>query len=113
MWLLSGSEKSASRTTPGMSMVGPSKTTPRFSSSARAPSMSTTEMLIERAVDRLLEGRTGVIIAHRLATVDRADDILILEDGRTVEFGERTSLAADPESRFSHLLTAGIEELLA
>jgi ABC-type multidrug transport system fused ATPase/permease subunit len=72
-----------------------------------------TEVLIERAVDRLLEGRTGVIIAHRLATVERADDILILEDGRAVEHGDRASLAADDSSRFSGLLRTGIEDLLA
>jgi ATP-binding cassette subfamily B protein len=72
-----------------------------------------TEVLIERAVDRLLEDRTGVIIAHRLATVERADDILILEHGRVIEQGERTALTADPESRFSSLLRTGMEELLA
>jgi len=71
-----------------------------------------TEALIERAVDRLLEDRTGVIIAHRLATVERADDILILERGRVVEFGERTALAADPGSRLSQLLETGMEEVL-
>lgn len=72
-----------------------------------------TEVLIERAVDRLLEGRTGVIIAHRLSTVERADDILILDGGRVVEYGSRTGLAADPDSRFSSLLRTGMEELLA
>jgi ATP-binding cassette subfamily B protein len=71
-----------------------------------------TEVLIERAVDHLLEHRTGVIIAHRLATVERADDILILEDGRVAEFGARAALAADPDSRFSALLRTGLEELL-
>src|SRR6476646_2388281 len=44
-----------------------------------------TERLVERAVGRLVQGRTGIIIAHRLDTVDRADTILILEDGRVVE----------------------------
>lgn len=72
-----------------------------------------TELLIERAVDHLLEGRTGIIIAHRLHTVTRSDDILVLDDGRVVEFGERVALANDPESRFSHLLAAGMEEVLA
>jgi len=72
-----------------------------------------TEVLIEQAVDRLLEGRTGVIIAHRLATVERADDILILEGGRVVEFGERVALAADPNSRLSRLLETGMEDVLA
>ena len=40
-----------------------------------------TEQLLERAVWRLLEGRTGVIIAHRLKTVERADHLLILDEG--------------------------------
>ena len=71
-----------------------------------------TETLIERAVDRLMADRTGVIIAHRLATVERADDILILEDGEIVEFGERVALAADRESRFANLLRTGLEEVL-
>lgn len=72
-----------------------------------------TEAMIERAVDHLLEGRTGIIIAHRLHTVTRSDDILVLEDGRVVEFGERTDLAADPGSRFARLLSTGMEEVLA
>ncbi len=72
-----------------------------------------TEALIERAVDHLLAGRTGIVIAHRLGTVTRADDILILDDGRVAEFGERLTLAADPESRFSQLLSTGMEEVLA
>ena len=67
-----------------------------------------TEMLIERAVDRLLEDRTGVIIAHRLATVERADDILILEDGTgrrvrgTGRAGRRPRLPAVPTPRDRH-----------
>ncbi len=62
-----------------------------------------TERLIERAVGLLLSGRTGIIIAHRLATVQRVDHILILEDGRIAEQGTRRALAADPRSRFSGL----------
>jgi len=72
-----------------------------------------TEALIECAVDHLLDGRTGIVIAHRLGTVTRADDILILDDGRVVEFGERVTLAADSDSRFSDLLATGMEEVLA
>jgi ATP-binding cassette subfamily B protein len=72
-----------------------------------------TEQLIERAVGKLLEDRTGIIIAHRLATVTRADDVLILDEGRVVEFGERLALAADPDSRFSQFLRVGLEEMLA
>ncbi len=72
-----------------------------------------TERLLERAVSRLLEGRTGVIIAHRLTTVKRADSIAILESGRVVECGPRTDLAWDPDSRFARLLRAGMAEALA
>jgi ATP-binding cassette, subfamily B, bacterial len=72
-----------------------------------------TERLLERAVTRLLDGRTGVIIAHRLTTVERADRILILEEGRVVENGRRADLARDPESRFARLLRAGLSGELA
>jgi ABC-type multidrug transport system fused ATPase/permease subunit len=69
-----------------------------------------TEQLLERAVSHLLEGRTGVIIAHRLATVERADRILILDHGRVVECGRRAVLAASPDSRFTRLLRLGLSE---
>lgn len=72
-----------------------------------------TETLMERAVDRLFAERTGVVIAHRLKTVQRADDILLLEDGCMVEYGPRATLASDPTSRFYHLLQTGLEETLA
>jgi ABC-type multidrug transport system fused ATPase/permease subunit len=72
-----------------------------------------TERLLERAIDRLLAGRSGIIIAHRLRTVQRADEILILEQGRVAEHGPRARLAADPDSRFARLLAAGMEEVLA
>ena len=70
-----------------------------------------TERLLERAVSRLLHpaggGRTAIIVAHRLATVQRADRILILDGGRVVEYGDRAALAADPDSHFHHLLETG------
>jgi ABC-type multidrug transport system fused ATPase/permease subunit len=72
-----------------------------------------TERRIERAVEHLLHGRTAIIIAHRLGTVQRADQIMILENGRVSEAGERRRLAADPDSHFYHLLQTGLEEVLA
>ncbi|MCL6580105.1 MAG: ABC transporter ATP-binding protein/permease, partial [Firmicutes bacterium] len=72
-----------------------------------------TERRLERAMRRALDGRTGVVIAHRLETLSLADDILILEDGRVVEHGERVSLARDPDSHFARLLRTGLEEVLA
>jgi ABC-type multidrug transport system fused ATPase/permease subunit len=71
-----------------------------------------TEALMEHAVDRLFTGRTGVVIAHRLKTVQRADDIVILEKGRVVEYGPRAALARDPQSRFYSLHHTGLEDFL-
>jgi ABC-type multidrug transport system fused ATPase/permease subunit len=71
-----------------------------------------TEQLIERAVDKLLHNRTAIVIAHRLGTVQRADDIMILEDGRVTEHDQRERLAGDPASRFYSLLQTGLEEVL-
>ena len=68
-----------------------------------------TETVLEDAVDTLLEGRTGILIAHRLATLDRCDAICVLEHGRVVEYGPRAELAADPTSRFGALLRAGLD----
>jgi ATP-binding cassette subfamily B protein len=72
-----------------------------------------TERLLERAMSRLLHNRTGIVIAHRLATVRHTDEILILEDGRIKELGKREQLARDSDSYFYHLLQTGIEGLLA
>lgn len=71
-----------------------------------------TERKLEHAVDKLLAGRTGIIIAHRLGTVGRVDQIMILEDGRVRESGLREHLARDAGSRFSELLRVGMEEAL-
>lgn len=71
-----------------------------------------TETLTEQAMDTLLQNRTGIIIAHRLATVQRADQILILEQGRVLEYGSRSALACDPNSRFARLLRASFGEVL-
>ncbi|MBI3739529.1 MAG: ABC transporter ATP-binding protein [Chloroflexi bacterium] len=53
-----------------------------------------TEKLIQEALDRLMEGRTTFVIAHRLATVRRADLILVMDDGRIVQRGKHNELLA-------------------
>ena len=53
---------------------------------------SHTEMLIQKALAKLLEGRTGMVIAHRLATIRGADRILVLQDGRIIETGSHAEL---------------------
>ena len=72
-----------------------------------------TDAYLESAVDRLLTNRTGILIAHRLSTVQRADRILILENGRIREQGDRSLLASDPSSRYHHLLQLGAQGLEA
>jgi ATP-binding cassette subfamily B protein len=72
-----------------------------------------TEQLIGRATERLLRGRTAIVIAHRLATVEQVDQILIIEDGRVLEQGQRAALRDDPRSRFARLRRGGLGEVLA
>lgn len=72
-----------------------------------------TEAKIERTIDKLFVNRTAIVIAHRLGTVQRADDILILDSGRVRESGPRRELLEDPDSEFSRLMAVGLEEVLA
>lgn len=72
-----------------------------------------TEALLEGAIDRLLAGRSGLLIAHRMTTLERADSILVLEDGRVAEHGSRSQLMADSGSRFARLVRLGVGEVLA
>jgi ABC-type multidrug transport system fused ATPase/permease subunit len=72
-----------------------------------------TQQMVERAMDALLANRTCIIIAHRLETVERVDDIIIIDKGQLQEQGCRTELLKDPASRFSTLLKTGLEEVLA
>jgi ATP-binding cassette, subfamily B, bacterial len=71
-----------------------------------------TEAQLEQALEKLLVGRTAIIIAHRLKTVERATHILVLEQGRVLEFGKRLALLAKPDSRFAELRRVGLEEVL-
>lgn len=70
------------------------------------------EQWMERAMNRLLHNRTCIIIAHRLSTLQRADQILMLDDGEIIEYGTRTELVDNKSSRFSQVLAAGLEEVL-
>jgi len=63
-----------------------------------------TEALVQQALRKLLQGRTAMIIAHRLQTVSLVDDILVLEHGEIREYGTRQQLASDSTSHYSRLL---------
>jgi len=72
-----------------------------------------TESVLARATTRLVAGRTAIVIAHRLATLDEVDQIVVIDGGRIIEHGDRATLAADPTSRYSRLRSAGGAALVA
>jgi ATP-binding cassette, subfamily B, multidrug efflux pump len=62
-----------------------------------------TENLIQEALERLMEGRTTFVIAHRLSTVRRADRILVMEDGRIAESGTHRELLKFPQGLYRQI----------
>lgn len=68
-----------------------------------------TEARLERAIDMLLAGRTAIVIAHRLATIQRANQVIVMVDGQIAEWGDRAALADDPSSHFAEMLRTGHE----
>jgi ABC-type multidrug transport system fused ATPase/permease subunit len=70
-----------------------------------------TEVLVDKAVERLLENRTAIIIAHRLETLNKVDTIAIMENGVIIEQGKRHQLENDENSKYAQLLKTGLSEL--
>ncbi len=68
-----------------------------------------TESQLEEAIAGLLVGRTALVIAHRLSTLKRVDEIAVFDHGHLVEHGEREALAGESDSRYRHLLTVSLE----
>jgi subfamily B ATP-binding cassette protein MsbA len=71
---------------------------------------SESERLIQEAVEELLEGRTVFVVAHRLSTIQRADQILLLEDGEIVERGDHATLLAR-SGRYKRLYDLQFEDM--
>jgi ABC-type multidrug transport system fused ATPase/permease subunit len=55
---------------------------------------STSERLVQEALEELMKGRTSIVIAHRLSTIRQADQILVLQDGQITEQGKHDELMA-------------------
>jgi ABC-type multidrug transport system fused ATPase/permease subunit len=69
------------------------------------------ERLVQHALRTILRGRTAVIIAHRLSTVEIADRVLVLEHGRIIEDGTPADLIEGGDGRFSDLHEAWMQSL--
>lgn len=70
------------------------------------------EQLVERAIEKLFTKRTAIIITHRLETIKHVDDILIIEKGQLLEYGNKKVLLSDTNSHFNKLLCKGWEEVI-
>jgi ATP-binding cassette subfamily B protein len=68
-----------------------------------------TEMIVQRSLERLLEGRTTFIVAHRLSTIMRADMILVIDSGRIIERGTHRQLLA-AGGKYAHLYEQFVHE---
>jgi ABC-type multidrug transport system fused ATPase/permease subunit len=68
-----------------------------------------TERRIEAAVVELMRGRTTLVIAHRLSTLKSVDEIIVFDQGRIVEHGDRVDLVGDDDSRFARLLAIALD----
>ncbi len=69
------------------------------------------ETQVEAGLDAVLEGRTAIIVAHRLSTAMRADRIAVVDDGRIIELGSHQELVAIPGGRYAEMFEAWMAHL--
>jgi len=70
---------------------------------------SESEQLVQQAMDELMQGRTTIVIAHRLATIRKVDKILVIDGGEIVEEGSHELLSLNPEGIYANLLKLQFE----
>ena len=64
---------------------------------------SSSETLVQEAINELMKGRTSIVIAHRLSTLKNADQIIVLDNGKIIESGSHEELVGKPEGAFNKL----------
>jgi ATP-binding cassette subfamily B protein len=69
------------------------------------------ETQVEAGLDAVLEGRTAIIVAHRLSTAMRADRIAVVDDGHIIELGSHDELVDRPGGRYAEMFEAWIAHL--
>ena len=72
---------------------------------------SYSEQLIQDAIKKITKGRTSIVIAHRLATIQKADTILVMDSGQIVEMGNHNDLLKNPNGPYSRLYQAQFMDL--
>ena len=66
---------------------------------------TTSEKLVQEALDKLMEGRTTVLVGHRLSTVHDSSGVAVIQNGRVVEIGSHDKLIGKPESVYKRLVS--------
>ncbi|XP_010266821.1 PREDICTED: ABC transporter B family member 13-like [Nelumbo nucifera] len=71
------------------------------------------ERVVQEALDRLMEGRTTILVAHRLSTIHNADNIAVLKHGKVVETGSHETLILRPDSVYAQLINIQLQNGVA
>ena len=69
-----------------------------------------TEMLIQKTIENVLEGKTSFVIAHRLSTIKNSDRILVIKDGKVIEEGNHRELIKEKGYYYNLYTNQFIEE---
>ena len=68
------------------------------------------ELLIQKAIDKITKNRTSIIIAHRLSTIMKADNIIVMDKGKIVEVGKHDELLKNKKGFYNKLYEAQLKK---